>query len=181
MSRPHPPTGYSFQPGATVSTERRYKSFDEYKKAVEVHGGQCTPGEHSYSILLSGDKELLLMHQPSANLPTGRDIEFKYLPESNLIRFQNIYKDIVKYQDYDDVEFPDERGLRGNKDWYNTYRAVLRPRHGFVGDYEGLIINPPYPRFAPFSPPKTTRNAALAAGVIIAAGVLVWGLVRRRT
>ena len=145
MHRSNSLLNYPFEPGELVSTEKRFRSFAEYRTAVERYGGTCVPGEHSYSIWLPGDKELLLMHQPSINLPTGRDIEFKFLPETNLTRFQNLYNDMVKYQGYENIEFPDNRSLRGNRDRSNTYRAILRPRQGIVGDYQGYIINPPYP------------------------------------
>ena len=143
---------YPFKPGDLVSTEKRFRNKDEYIAAVQVYGAdQYNPRDHSYSVELCGDMERLLLYQPSRNYPADcGDILFRYSPEPSLLLFQQAYEHKTKYQGYKEVEYPGN-GFRGKNDRFNTYRALLLPpdkqqKRAVGADYEGYIINPPYPR-----------------------------------
>lgn len=152
MSHSDQPLQYPFNPGDLVSTERRFRNKKDYELAVKAYGeDQYNPSEHSYSVEIEDYKELLLRYQPSRNYPADcGDIKFTYSPEPNIVLFKDACNHRIKYQGYKEIEFPGN-GFRGKNDRFDTYRAILLPpgkqgKQLTGSDYEGFIINPPYPR-----------------------------------
>ncbi|MDB5233820.1 MAG: hypothetical protein JWR44_813 [Hymenobacter sp.] len=144
------PSSFPYKRGRLVSTEHRFFRFDEYSNAVIDAGYDPDKKPHSCSISTDNDEEYLLVYQPSRNLPTNCVIEFRLSPETRLRAFQDSYELKVKYKGHTEIEYPGD-GIRGELDWVETYRAISLPpgvpRNKATGsDYEGLIINPPYPR-----------------------------------
>lgn len=146
---------FTHQVGDTVSVARRISDYGKYTAVVKAEKAkpgssyECNAQGTICSFAYPNDTEFLLMWlEAGRGYPTDCIISYKLLPKQTAVGFRLSYEGRVLGRRYRGIESPG-KSLRGNLDNdYDTHRAVIQDttKVGKVDEYEGLIINPPYPR-----------------------------------
>ncbi|MDO7850726.1 hypothetical protein [Hymenobacter convexus] len=179
------------QPGQVVSVAQRYSVWSNYQAAVVAklktpeNPNPAPPTYSPYSIEDLNDTEALFVWQPAGQgYVTDCRINYAWLDKKKATGLWVSYDARIFGRRYKGVENPDD-SLPGEYDEASgTRRAVFKDTQTELRDeYDGYIINPPYPRYRvgkSFGIGREISTLAVGVAFAVAAGAVVWALGRRQ-